>query len=843
MSELKEIEVDTTLKTKNVVWIDQNNNGPENKRYLQICSEALKNFSFTLVTSVKEGYECLSKFKFELIYVILSGRLAEEFLDIYEENLQKLHIITLNIIFCFNGKFHETKKYANDPFYNPGGVVTEFEKVIEFLKKDEKYKIYKINEPKYNPYNNNDIKDVFMFVENKDENIAFPIILKKFSGYFINEKDLEKFKRFLLFNYYEQFKNTDIISFLNPKIKIPYYLYSKIFVRLYTMESNFYRDLSRALVNNNYSDFKVFIFTLYNGLDWKVLEDVHNIPLFTSQKISMDEYNKMINSNSLVLTRKFLSFSKERKMAEYLLKTNLNNFNQSNFKNVLFIVNPLTNNKDVRVTNIEADQLSYYANEKEVLFLPFSGFEICHYDENEDYTIIYLNYLNKYEKKIKDYIDSRSKDKVENFLKSLIKESKSSIFKNIITPELIQSIKDYGDKKTVLWIDQYSRCKLYNDYILKYSLKLNNFYFEKATTAKEAFSILSNYEFKLIYVIINNKLSEEFFSLYEENIKKLGVVTANIIFCEEKSQFDKYFKDDPFLNPGGVTDDFSRVVDYLNSDQIGFENIIKMKKTINGAFAGNNYGNIFGQINQNQVIKPIKMAQKLLSSLPDQKSISIFKSFIYKYGNKELSKVVNPNLEKKINLPLYIYPKFYMRMYGLETEFYHDLNKYLSNQEKDFGIYNTFINILYYGLINKYLISNSEFPFYRGGVISKKEYKNLVENMKEKTIFYSAKNFLSFSRSLKEAEKFLSNIIKKADNNDIYPTKFIIEKYEKIGNNNNFSELMSNVEMRHYSGFATEKEVLFLPLSVFRITYIDEGKFYGKKIMVIKLNYVGMLLK
>ena len=177
MSELKEIEVDTTLKTKNVVWIDQNNNGPENKRYLQICSEALKNFSFTLVTSVKEGYECLSKFKFELIYVILSGRLAEEFLDIYEENLQKLHIITLNIIFCFNRKFHETKKYANDPFYNPGGVV------------------------------NNDIKDVFMFVENKDENIAFPIILKKFSGYFINEKDLEKFKRFLLFNYYEQFKN------------------------------------------------------------------------------------------------------------------------------------------------------------------------------------------------------------------------------------------------------------------------------------------------------------------------------------------------------------------------------------------------------------------------------------------------------------------------------------------------------------------------------------------------------------------------------------------------------------------------------------------------------------
>ena len=222
MSEIKEIEVDTTSIKKNVVWIDQNNNGPENKRYLQIYSEVLENYSFTLVTSVKEGYEVLSKFGFQLIYVILSGRLVEEFLDIYEENLQKLNIITLNIIFCYNKKFHESKKYANDPFYNPGGVVTEFEKVIEFLKKDEKYKIYKIDNKNQNSENkaNFALKDVFMFVENKIENIAFPIILKKFSSYFINEEDLEKFKRFLIINYYKKLNHSELIDLLNPKLKI-----------------------------------------------------------------------------------------------------------------------------------------------------------------------------------------------------------------------------------------------------------------------------------------------------------------------------------------------------------------------------------------------------------------------------------------------------------------------------------------------------------------------------------------------------------------------------------------------------------------------------------------------
>ena len=39
---------------KNVLWIDQNNDKEENKGYLQYYSEEIKDFSFNLVTSVKE---------------------------------------------------------------------------------------------------------------------------------------------------------------------------------------------------------------------------------------------------------------------------------------------------------------------------------------------------------------------------------------------------------------------------------------------------------------------------------------------------------------------------------------------------------------------------------------------------------------------------------------------------------------------------------------------------------------------------------------------------------------------------------------------------------------------
>ena len=232
---------------KNVIWIDQNNDKSENRGYLKHYSAELKNFKFTLVTSVKEGYSYLSKYNFQLVYVILSGRLAEEFLDTYEENLQKLTVLTLNIIFCFNGEYHKSKKYANDPFYNPGGVVTEFKEVINFLTKDNNISNIP-NIVERNKHYNYDNYRAFIFIPKKIENISLPIILKKFSSRFINDDELEKLKRFLYNNYYKDFKE-NYINFFDDKIKIPYYLFSKIFIRLYTMETPFYKDINHSLGN------------------------------------------------------------------------------------------------------------------------------------------------------------------------------------------------------------------------------------------------------------------------------------------------------------------------------------------------------------------------------------------------------------------------------------------------------------------------------------------------------------------------------------------------------------------------------------------------------------------
>ena len=71
------------------------------------------------------------------------------------------NIITLNIIFCSNSELHKSKKYAFDPFYNPGGIVNAFKDVIKYLKKDKRYPI---NEENYYIEYENKNPSPFIFI-------------------------------------------------------------------------------------------------------------------------------------------------------------------------------------------------------------------------------------------------------------------------------------------------------------------------------------------------------------------------------------------------------------------------------------------------------------------------------------------------------------------------------------------------------------------------------------------------------------------------------------------------------------------------------------------------------
>ena len=89
------------------------------------------------------------------------------------------------------------------------------------------------------------------------------------------------------------------------------------------METPFYRDLNFSLSNGNYSEFNQYIFTLYYGLNRKILKDCHEIFLYRSACINKNEYDNIINSSCrIVLTNMFMSFTKDEKIALTFMQTN-----------------------------------------------------------------------------------------------------------------------------------------------------------------------------------------------------------------------------------------------------------------------------------------------------------------------------------------------------------------------------------------------------------------------------------------------------------------------------------------------------------------------------------------
>ena len=76
---------------------------------------------------------------------------------------------------------------------------------------------------------------------------------------------------------------------------------------------------------------------------------------------------------SIVFSRSFLSFSKEKKLAEKFLNNSNNN---KDLSKVLYVLeNDNTLGYDLS-THGDIEKISFYPNEKEVLFFPFSSFEI-----------------------------------------------------------------------------------------------------------------------------------------------------------------------------------------------------------------------------------------------------------------------------------------------------------------------------------------------------------------------------------------------------------------------------------------------------------------------------------
>ena len=105
--------------------------------------------------------------------------------------------------------------------------------------------------------------------------------------------------------------------------------------------------------------------------------------------------------SSIVFSKSFLSFTKDKKKANNYL--NFNNKNK-NLSKVLFILEKDDNIGYNLSTHGDIEKISFFPNEREVLFFPFSSFEIKDIKEttlgNDKRYEIKLLYLGKY---LKDF--------------------------------------------------------------------------------------------------------------------------------------------------------------------------------------------------------------------------------------------------------------------------------------------------------------------------------------------------------------------------------------------------------------------------------------------------------
>ena len=443
---------------ESIIWLDKNVFNDENKTTYKLYQKRLEKYNFLCFTSVKDLFSFIEKnlqyFEFRLFYIVVSGRLAEEFYNNYVKITEKYNIIAASIVYCFKQKYHEKKPYFKDKFLNSGGITCNFEYVVNYIFKDEcgwgnlnqTYNKYLPEEPHYG--------DVFMYMNtSKDYEMALPILIgKTINSSLIEKGEIKKFQELLLSRYSNSYTAQEIQLIKpsgNKNMEIPLHILSKFFIKFYTCESiggknNFYSKLNMDLTNNKFDEYHPFIFLMYDSLNKGYFKS-YNKTLYRGGKILISEFDKIVsnknacsnkNEKLFYFSKNFLSFSKDENVAKS--PAFLNNKNHGTTITVLFIIEKCKNEKYF-ITNIDTESISNFKSEKEVLILPLTCFEVIKIGEEEKYgevkyRKIYLSYLDKYLDKITGEInDLNSKPDKKEIDEFFTKSVNSKFGKNFIS--------------------------------------------------------------------------------------------------------------------------------------------------------------------------------------------------------------------------------------------------------------------------------------------------------------------------------------------------------------------------------------------------------------------------
>jgi len=408
-------------------WVDEKCNNKENNIYNLYLRENFDKYKITAFESVEPCLEEILKLSFEELYVIVSGRLYKDFIHQIMNNLTKIEVVPKIIIFTGNkDKFLEyhndlhMKNILSNRFYNLGGIQTDFVNVFGFLT-DDTWRIRPELTGK-----KNEIEEAEEFTFEYIESLEALMLPRFFRTLIkINKDDnFDELNQYLYNKYLKSEEVKELFSQIEGIPSIPFEILCKYYARLYTYESNFYDELNHKLRKESINDLRhpiqtfvlSYVKLLYEGLRLNCFSSQCAKKLYRFSFMSKTEKSKLDDNLKkkkeglpavICFSKAFLSFSQNREVAEVFLKARLlENNNKDELLNIIFILkkNDSIANESLR-TYINLSNLAKLKGEQEVLFLPFSAFEIQSINpKNEngiDFYEIELDYLDKYTDKLK----------------------------------------------------------------------------------------------------------------------------------------------------------------------------------------------------------------------------------------------------------------------------------------------------------------------------------------------------------------------------------------------------------------------------------------------------------
>ena len=444
-----------------IYWLTDNRNIIEYKSFKNMVKN-IKNSEPNITTSINILISKISKIYFKNTFIIITESIYENFISKFLEKINEINVIPKFIIYSREKSYQNNK---NKSFYKYGGKLSSFNEILNLIQKDNIVQINEISSFSdtlrvksvlYRNKEQQEIKFIFDPIESLEQMYLptyYKIMIK------IKEEDEKKFDKFtqLLYN---EYKNIDDIENLLSQIinikNIPKELLCKYWARCYT-SYKFHYDINDYLNKGKSGKYTLFIKMMYEGVRLKIFESpiknviyrgahMTNIEIQKIKECLNNKKNKICSG--ILFCRAFLSFScSKSKAIEFAFKNNF--YNRKTMKRVLFVLKSNPNINETFNTHADITKYSFFPNEKEILFFPFSCFDIMGIksivERDEDLVQIELGYLSIHDSRLRNKDNFTEEDinksLIDSEFKKEIKET-NIIDKNEIDKSSISSIID-----------------------------------------------------------------------------------------------------------------------------------------------------------------------------------------------------------------------------------------------------------------------------------------------------------------------------------------------------------------------------------------------------------------